>query len=102
MERVRALAGSQQASASVGAAHLLVTRIARLVYSWTMLHPSFGSTRTSPPSPPKFDPIVDSPSNRMEPPLSCRPPETIRPPLLRSAAGSNPVLAGFCLPASTA
>src|SRR5437763_3161065 len=63
-----------------GCAHVCVTVIERTTYSWTMLQPSFGSTRTSPPSPPKFDTIVEAPGRTSDPPLSCRPPLTRTPP----------------------
>src|SRR4051812_15096440 len=62
-----------------GFAQVRVTRIDRATYSWTMLQPSFGSTSTSPPSPPKFDTIFGEPGRSSEPPLSWRPPLTSTP-----------------------
>ena len=76
MLRVLDFVTSRNASSVSWWAHLFVTRIARTTYSWTMLQPLFGSTRTSPPSPPKFELIFDAPGRRIEPPLSCSPPLT--------------------------
>src|SRR3982751_173414 len=68
-----------------GLAQVRVTRMDSATYSWTMLQPSFGSTRTSPPSPPKFDTIFGAPGRSSEPPLSWRPPLTSTPsPVVRS------------------
>src|SRR6478609_583822 len=83
------------ASASVRApgfwAQLFVILMARLTYSCSWLHPLFGSAAPSPPSPPKLEPIPVSafvPSaltpERLDTPLSCRPPETTTPPCLAS------------------
>src|SRR5690242_10536779 len=60
-------------------AQLLVTDMARYTYSEAMLQPLFGSTRTSPPSPPKLEPMTLSPGRRIDTPLSCRPPEMAGP-----------------------
>src|SRR5947209_5780982 len=62
-----------------------VTQMFSLVYSSAMLQPLAGSTRVSPPSPPKLEPITLSPLRRIDWPLSCRPPETATPLPLGSA-----------------
>src|SRR6478752_3320452 len=83
------------ASASLSApllrAQLFVILMARLTYSCSWLQPLAGSAAPSPPSPPKFEPISVSAVasknltlNRLETPLSCRPPETTTPPFFVS------------------
>src|SRR6476620_6358464 len=93
MNRGDGSAGSSDqevASAAVSApglrAQLLVIFTARLTYSCSWLQPFAGSAAPSPPSPPKLEPISVSPLvpfgatlNRLDTPLSCRPPETTTP-----------------------
>src|SRR5690348_5419833 len=65
-----------------------VTRMDRLTYSCTCRHALLGSANESPPSPPKWEPMTESPGRRIEAPLSCRPPVTMTP---LGAAGSLPI-----------
>src|SRR5437879_5080978 len=78
---------SAAVSAPLFTAQLLVILTARATYSCNWLHPFCGSAAPSPPSPPKFEPILVSvllplglTPNRFETPLSCRPPDTTTPP----------------------
>ena len=73
-------------------AQFSVTDIDRATYSWAWRQPSAGSAIPSPPSPPKFEPILVSvfeplgrTPRRLETPLSWRPPEITSPPLALSA-----------------
>src|SRR5437763_2256528 len=77
--RLVALVGSVTQEPSL-TAQLLVTQIARNTYSCAMLQPLLGSTKVSPPSPPKLEPITRSPGRLTDWPLSCNPPLMARPP----------------------
>src|SRR5919201_3288275 len=61
---------------------LVVSHMSRSTYSFTARSPLFGSTRVSPPSPPKgktiFAPVAGESSDS---PLSCRPPQIASPPV---------------------
>ncbi len=69
---------------------LSVSSMARKTYSASIRQPLSGSTRVSPPSPPKGDPILPLPArssgSRSDPPLSWRPPDTATPPGTRPTA----------------
>src|SRR5437762_2786508 len=78
-----ALVGSVDQEPSL-TAQLLVTAMARYTYSLAMLQPLAASTRVSPPSPPKFEPITRSPARLIDWPLSCNPPEIVTPPVAPS------------------